>query len=238
LSGARGATTHKENEMNRKSLPQWLFDSTVFWGWEDPPQEDPPPANTGDDPPAEGVEGDGGSDDEDDGQRAGGKEALKKDLADERKRRQRLENELAKRKKADEDAELATKDAVTQEKTKREQAEQRAKRLAEGFRSSEVRRAIRDMARTMNFHDPSDALVEDVLSAVDVEQDDEDPSSVTVDEASVKRAVKALADKKKHLVRPSGTEDGAPTGSSFGGTRSGKRVSKDEQYLDVYPSLR
>ena len=230
--------------LHNADLPEWLREGIIFSGAEGDGDDT---GGDGDDGGDDGDDGEGtddgndsggeGGDDEDNPKRAGSKAALLRELAAERKKRQKLEREKAAAKKLEEDAELAKQDAVTQEKTKREQAEARAQKLAEGFRTSEVNRVVREVARELHFHDPSDALVSSVLSAIEVEQDEDDPSVVEVDEASVQRAVKSLAAKKKHLVK-SGTDDDEPSGSPFGGRRKGKKPTKDEEYIELYPSLR
>jgi hypothetical protein len=77
------------------------------------------------------------------------------------------------------------------------------------------------------------------------EQDEDDPSQVTVDEASVTAAVKELAKTKKHFIQ---SEDGgqqqrqrqAPkSGSSFGGSGNQNKQTAEQQALVAkYPALR
>lgn len=231
--------------LHNADLPEWLREGVIFSGAEedgaDGGADGSDDGDGGDDGEDTGSDDTGGAGDDGDGEdnpkRAGSKAALLKELAAERKKRQRLEREALARKKAEDDAELAKQDAVTQEKTKREQAEARAQKLAEGFRTSEVNRVVREVARELHFHDPSDALVSSVLSEIEVEQDEDDPSIVEVDEASVQRAVKSLAAKKKHLIK-SGTDDDEPSGSPFSSRRKTKKPTKDEEYISTYPSLR
>lgn len=168
---------------------------------------------------------------------------LKSALQKERDDRKALEKELKKYQKAEQDKELANKSEVEQATTKARQAEEKAAKLAAGFRKTAVNSAILKAASAAKFLDPSDALRPEVLEAIGVEQDEDDPSQVTVDEKSVIAAVKALANSKKHYVA---SGDGstqrqaakAKSGSSFGGASNNGNLTADEQALAArYPAL-
>jgi hypothetical protein len=64
-------------------------------------------------------------------------------------------------------------------------------------------------------------------SKITVDQDKDAPEDVEVDETSVKKAVKALADTKKHLVK-SGEGSGTRTGGRYGGGKGGQDEGTDK----------
>lgn len=110
-------------------------------------------------------------------------------------------------------------------------------RLAEGFRASKVEGAVLAAAKAAKFTDPTDALRAEVLSAIGVEQDQDDPTQVTIDEASVTEAVKALAKAKPHYL---GEQRQAPptSGSKFGGgANNGPKLSEEQKLAAQYPAL-
>lgn len=175
----------------------------------------------GDDDEGDGE--DGGHDDADDPKTKG----LRTALAAERKKAAALDKKLKQKEKAEAAASLAEKSELEQEQIKAKQAEERAEKLSNGFLQRSLNDSIRDAARTLNFIDVSDAIAGVDRSALEFEQDADDPSDVNVDEDTVLAAVKALAKKKPHFVR-TGTDDGEPTGSSMGGSRKKKTTSEDE----------
>jgi hypothetical protein len=183
-----------------------------------------------------GSEGEGASDDT-----AGLKSALQK----ERESRKALEKQLSAIQKAEQkkaDAELSEVDRLKKEN---EAEKTRTTKLAQGFRKNAINQAVLKAAGAAKFIDPTDALRQEVLDAIGVEQDEDDPSQVTVDEASVTAAVKELAKTKKHFIQ---SEDGgqqqrqrqAPkSGSSFGGSGNQNKQTAEQQALVAkYPALR
>jgi len=176
---------------------------------------------------AEGSQGKGK--DEDDDPHAG----LKTALAQERAERRKAEKALEKINKDKEAKELAEKGELEQATTKLQRAEERATKLASGFLRSNLDAAIRSAAA--EFVDPTDAIDGVDRSALSYEQDEDDPSNVTIDQKSVEAAVKKLATKKPHFLK-STTDDGDATGSSFGGGKGRKGDSK-QVYAERYPSL-
>lgn len=176
--------------------------------------------------------GNGGHDDADDPAVKG----LKAALAAERKKNAALEKKQKAADKAKADAELAEKSEVEQAQIKIQQAEERAQKLANGFLQSNINAAIREAAKDLGFIDTDDAIAGVERSGIVYEQDDDDPSEVEVDTASVVVAVKALAKKKPHFVR-TGTDDGEPTGGQFGGSRKKKKTT-DDALKEKYSALR
>lgn len=168
---------------------------------------------------------------------------LKSALQKEREEKKALEKELKAFRKTKEESELAEKSEVEQATTKAQKAEAKAAKLAEGFRKNAVNQAILKAASNAKFRDPSDALRPEVLAAISVEQDEDDPTNITVDEKTVTEAIKALAKSKPHYLA---TENGqgnqqrqAPkSGSQFGGSGTQSNLTADEQALaKKYPAL-
>lgn len=128
--------------------------------------------------------------------------------------------------------------------------QEREKRLAKRLRDKEVDSVITKYARELGFEDPDDAVALVNRKDIEVDQDDEDPSDVEVDEDTVKLAVKALAKKKpKLLVDKKKTrkkdddedddgDDGATkTGSTFS-KKSKKKEASEAELRRKYPRLR
>lgn len=162
---------------------------------------------------------------------------LKSALEKERTERKAMEKELKALRKTEEtraDAEKTEIQRATEAETKQSA---KVQKLAAGFRRSAVNTAVLEAARAAKFLDPSDALRSEVLDAIGVEQDEDDPSDVTVDKASVAKAVKALAASKKHYV---GTEvkQTPKSGSQFGGSGTGNMTADEKTLAEKYPALR
>jgi len=162
---------------------------------------------------------------------------LKSALERERNRNRKLEREIAARNKAKEQEELAKKSEVEQLQIKLQQSNDRVSQLAAGFLQRSLDSAIEKAARDMKFIDTDDALRGVDRAEIEVTQDEEDPTKVMVDSKSVEKAVKALATKKPHFLR-TGTDDGEPTGSQFGGSQKKKPKVAEDAYKQKYPSLR
>jgi hypothetical protein len=217
-------------------LPFWLRNTIIFGREkdEDKGEEGDGEGDDGEDDGEESGEGEGGeggsSSDGDD------TEGLKKALVAERREKRKLERENKRLKKAqdsskqDEEKDLAeTKKSLS---TEQEKTRKLAARLLNGARDA----AILKVARDLGFIDETDALTDDIRQAVDVDQDDEDPSEIDIDEDSVKRAVKALATKKKHLVGEVNDEE--RSGSKYRRDKKVDEKTADEKLKDMYPSLR
>jgi len=190
---------------------------------------------------SEDDEGDTSDDDEDAPDDLAG---LRSALAAERKLNKQKERELksiarrdAQAQKQKDADELKEKSELEQERIKREQAEEKTTKLAAGLRNSAVRAAIKEAAEKSNFIDPADAIDGVDWESLEVEQDEDDPSIVTIDPKKVLSQVKALALKKPHYVK-AGTSDGEPSGSQFGGGRKSTDKLSDEKLKEQYPSLR
>lgn len=161
---------------------------------------------------------------------------LKSALEKERKANREKEKELKALRKAKEAEENAKKSDLERAQAEAEANKTKAERLAEGFLRNSLHTAIRNEAQKLGFIDVEDAIAGVSRDDLSFEQDEDDPSDIDIDMKSVTKAVKALAAKKPHFIK-TGTEDGEPSGSQFGGSKQKKKTS-DDQLRDKYPSLR
>lgn len=208
-------------------------------GDEDPQGGEPTPEPQGDD--ANGATGgdtndsDEGTENVDDKDTAGLKSALEK----ERKAARDAQRELKRLQKAEADRSLAEKSELEKAQLREQSATEKAQRLAAGLLSRDLNDAIRKAANELKFIDTEDAIAGVDRSALTFEQDEDDPTNITIDAKTIERAVKALAAKKPHFIR-SGTTDGQRTGSPMGGSRGSgtDRKSQEAELLKRYPALR
>lgn len=181
----------------------------------------PPPANGGGEGGGDGDgddgaagEGSGGGDageeDGDDGQgdpgRAGGEQALRADLANERRRRQAAEREAA--------------ELRQQHETDSERREREAREQALGPARAMVRRsAVRVAAQEVGFVDPADAVAALLASGELDEIEVADDRAEVADSKAVRATLEKLGKDKPHLLtdearaRLTGTQ-GSPSGGS------------------------
>lgn len=150
-------------------------------------------------------------------------------------RRLKAENEALKRKDLEEVDRLKAElgDATTRDT----ETQSKLQKLTDGFRTSAVKTALMEEAKKQKFIDVNDALDGVDYSTLAVEQDEEDPTQVTIDLKTVTAAVKKLATSKPHYINK-GTDDGDATGSSFGGSRNkGGTQTSEEKLKGLYPNL-
>lgn len=171
----------------------------------------------------------------------GGAAALKKALENQRKITKAQDKELAAFRKAKQTQADAEKTEVDRLAAEKQRGEEKIAKLAIGYRSAAVEKAITEAAAKAKFKDPTDALRSEVIAAIGVEQDEDDPTKVEIDADTVAEAIKKLAKSKPHyLVGPAGTQgSGSPSGSKFGG--GGNGTTKDDAtaaLLRKYPALR
>jgi len=187
----------------------------------------------------EGGSGDGSNDGAGDGGGEGGeddKARLEKALEAERKQRRQLEKENIRFKKAQKESEDQEAKDLREANEKIEKSRTTVERLATTLRTQAVHTAIERAARDANFFDVDDAIHGVDMEEIDVEQDDDDPTQVSVDKDSVKRAVTKLANAKKHLIKPPG--NGVKSGSNMGGSPGNNDGKASEEDLKKrYPSL-
>lgn len=172
---------------------------------------------------------DSSHDDADDPKVKGLKSALETERAEKKAKDKQLKA-LLREKQEREDAE---KTEIDQHKDKAEKAMTKVELLAATLLKRDLDSAIRAAAK--DFIDPDDALNGIDRSKLVFEQDEDDPTDITIDLKSIEREVKNLATKKPHFLNK-GTDDGEPTGGQFGGS-SRKKKTSDEALKEKYPSL-
>jgi hypothetical protein len=165
---------------------------------------------------------------------------LKSALAKEREDRKALDKELATFRKAKQTAEDAEKSEVQRLTDQQQRNADKLQKLSDGYRKAAIDRAITEAAKNAKFRDPSDALRPEILSAISVEQDEDDPTQVTIDTASLNQAIKELAKNKPHYLvtgQPQGT---TRSGSTFGGSSNGGNNVDAERarLMSHYPALK
>lgn len=175
-----------------------------------------------------GTEGEGASEDV-----SGLKSALEKERND----KKALDKELKAFRKKEEERLAAEKTEIERATDTATKESARVAKLSAGFRRNAVNSAVLEAARAAKFLDPSDALRPEVLDAIGVEQDEDDPSNVTIDRASVVKAVKALAASKKHYVGAE-VKVTPKSGSQFGGSGTGNMTADEKALAEKYPALR
>lgn len=188
---------------------------------------------------------DGDDDDDlpDDKDVEGLKSALKKERQSSRtnsKSVRTLERQLRDaQKKLDEQAD---KDKSETERANKQAqtAQEKVTKLAARLQRQALDQIIEREARALKFKDVDDALSLVDRSEIEVDQDDDDPADITIDAKSVKRAVKALAERKKHLIgdddSPGG--DSGPSGSRFNSGQKDKQQASADALKALYPALR
>ena len=190
----------------------------------------------GDDDSGEGEEEPGGASGDADDDSKPDVSGLKSALAKERSENKAKEKELRALRKAQTAAENAKKSDLERAQGEAEANKAKAEKLAAGFLRTSLHGAIRAEAQRQGFIDVEDALAGISQDDLTFEQDEDDPSEVDIDLKSVTKAVKALATKKPHFIK-SGTDDGEPSGSQFGGSKK-KTKTSDDELRERYPSLR
>lgn len=166
-------------------------------------------------------------------------QGLKSALSVERQRAKELERENRRLARIAQEKTDAEQGELAAAKAQAERATSKVTRLAEGYLRTALDRAIEVAARSANFVDPADAIGGVDRTAISVTQDEEDPTDIEIDVKTVTAAVKKLAAAKPHWIK-SGTEDGEPSGSTFGGAgrRRGTPKTSDEELKDRYPALK
>lgn len=160
-----------------------------------------------------------------------------------------LKSALQKERKAAKDAtralrqaqkELDKLKAKDQSEVERAQAAEKklaeqAQKLSAGLLKTQLDIAIEREARRLKFIDTDDAIQGVDRTKIDYTQDEDNPADIEVDEKSIKAAVKALADRKKHLIGEPGSDD--PSGSKFGGRGGNKNEQTVEDLKKKYSAL-
>ncbi len=174
-----------------------------------------------------------GTKDEDDRDISGLKSALKK----ERDERRSLTKEIKELREFKEQADSKDKTEGEKATAAATKAQQKADRLAVKLRDTALENVVTKLATKHKFVDIDDALRLIDRSEIQIDQDEDDPSDLTIDEKSVDKALKALAEKKPHLI---GDGEGLPpSGSKFAGGRKNADPNADTEALkQKYPALR
>lgn len=199
----------------------------------------------GDSEGSDGSEDNEGDEDNDDNDSGSGQdqgesvEGLKSALRKERRERKKFERELKKRQQAD--SENKDADQVQEALDKVRKSDETVARLAARLKEQAVERAI--LRHAKDFADPEDAVLLINRDDLDIDQDDDDPLDISIDDDSVKDAVRALAKKKPHLL--SGGKSGGgqsnedATGSKIGsgGRKGTDQQATEQRYREMYPAL-
>lgn len=221
-----------------RSNKPWYLAAMTVRGFEDPPVVEPPVVE----PPV--VEPKVGEPNPDTGkvytedEVAGLKSALDK----ERKTAKENAKKLAAFEKAQKDKEDAEKSEIQRLTDQGISASEKLQKLSAGFRKSKVESAVVAAARKALFTDPTDALRPEVLEAIGVEQDEDDPTQVTIDSKTVEEAITKLAKAKPHWLTevedPNKKKPRSPSGSKFGGSNNTQTPSAEDKLAEMFPALR
>jgi hypothetical protein len=162
--------------------------------------------------------------------------ALKSALQKERRARKNNERELKKLQKLV--AEQGDKEKSESDKAKEQAstAESKAQKLAVKLRDSAIDNAIIKVSGKLKFRDVDDALLMVDRDAIEVDQDEDDPTQIELDEGSVETALQALAKKKPHLILADG--QGEPSGGKFGGSRKSPEKLQDAEMMERYDAFK
>jgi hypothetical protein len=163
-------------------------------------------------------------------------DALKSALRKERTERKRLDREAREMKKRLEELDNKEKTETDKAKADASKAESKADKLASALKNTAVDNVVIRVAGKLKFRDLDDALKLVDRESIEVDQDEDEPADVTIDEATVEEALKALAKKKPHLIVAEGQEE--RSGSKFAGGRGKSKEEDDEAVLrKKYPAL-
>lgn len=162
-------------------------------------------------------------------------DGLKSALRRERAERKRLDKEAKAMKARLDELDSKEKSESDLAKETASKAESKAQKLAERLRVTAVDNAIIKLGGKLKFRDIDDALKLVNRDNIDVEQDEDDPSDIQIDDASVETALKELAKKKPHLIIAEG--QGEASGSKFGGGRKSQKELDDETLKENYKAF-
>lgn len=227
-----------------KQLPWWFFELGIRGADDDADDDENDDDTDADEEDSEESDDSEDDDDDDDSEEEDSNE-------DTTRLKNALKKERAIRRTAEKDAKTAKKELAR--KTKKEgtteeratESEAKATRLAGRLRTNAVDLEITKAAQSLGFRDVDDALALVNRSDIDVDQDDDEPEDVVVDEDSVMDALKALAKKKKHLIRHASDDDEADdldevegaSGSKMKGKRKKDDPMSEAALRERYPAL-
>jgi hypothetical protein len=173
----------------------------------------------------DGEQGEGQGDGEGEGEESGSDGAskgLKTALDRERRDRKILQAKVKAFEKAEKDRADAEKSDVERLTGDKTTLEAKAQKLITGYKTQAIRGAVLEAATKAGFADPTDAMRAEVLDDLGVEQDEEDPSIVEIDEKELARRVKQLLKDKPHYKGAATGDQNQQqqqvrSGSKFGG---------------------
>jgi hypothetical protein len=248
VSRANKVRYRKEPEMGMETEPWWLTLDAIV-GFEDDDSDDDGDdgeEETDDDDESENQsddsDGDDGDEDEEDDEDDESKNVtqkdirnLKKALRSERMARKKFERENKRMKAAARKNGNGQKDSDDKKDDEKEEAKgpsEREVRLAARLRDQEIDRVVAKVATRLKFVDPDDAVRLINRRDLDVNQDDEDPTVVDVDEEGVEDILRTIAKKKKYLVgqKVSTTK----SGSKMSGGKKGNPGASDDDLKSKY----
>lgn len=162
--------------------------------------------------------------------------ALKSALQKERRARKEADRKLRKLEKLVTEQGDKEKSESDKAKEQASTAESKAQKLAVQLRDRVIDNAIIKVSGKLKFRDVDDALMLINRDDIDVEQDEDDPTQIELDEGSVETALQALAKKKPHLILADG--QGEPSGGKFGGSRKSPEKMQDAEMMDRYDAFK
>jgi hypothetical protein len=196
---------------------------------------------TGGDDSSDDDDSDDGDDDlPDDGKELKG--ALKKERENARtasKELKKAQRELKRLQAKQEEKDTAEKGETEAAKAAEKKAAEKVTRLATRLRDQAVESAVTKAANKIGFRDADDVmavLARSNFKDLDIDQDEEDPADIEIDEKSVEKALKAIADKKPHWLIADGETDAS--GGRFNRGKKPPVKTTEEQYKEKYSALR
>lgn len=238
--------------MRNTKLPLWLLSSNPLIGAEDDESDsnESGSGNLGEggdssgegsngddsDDPDDSDDSDDSDDDPDDDKGSGASSGLRRDLSSTRAQLREAQKQIKAFQKDKEKADNAKKSDTERLQGELDKSTERVTKLSEAFRKSTIDRVVSRLAAKQNFRDAEDAMAFINFSAVDIDQDEDDPSKVEVSEDNVKAELKRIARAKPHLIK-SGTDDGEPTGSGFGRRKNKGDNDEEKKLAEKYSSL-
>lgn len=214
--------------MRKDLLPYYLQNITIR-GFE------------GDDDKDDKSKDDGGGEDDDDEDDKGGdgknedNAGLKSALQKERKAAKDAQRALRQAQAKLDEVSAKDKSETDRAKDDAAKASTKAEKLASKLRETAVDNVVIKLGSKLKFRDIDDALQLINRGEIEIDQDEDDPSDITVDEASVKAALEKLAKRKPHLIGADG--QGEPSGSKFNGKKKSDKDADDDALRAKYPAL-
>lgn len=229
----REAHNERKREMRKDLLPYYLQNITIRGFEDDDKKDDKDDKSKGSDDDDD--DDDSGDDKGEKGDKDSGNEGLKSALRKERQERRRLDKELKAALKFKEDAESKDKTETDKAKDSEAKATAKAEKLATKLRTNAVDTEIIKLGTKLKFRDLDDALKLVNRDDIEIDQDEEDPSDITIDSKTVEQALKDLAKAKPHLLVAEGSTE--RSGSKFAGGKKSQDELDDEAIKAKYPAL-